>query len=247
MILHIVGKSYNGKKGLSPIELGMRSLVLSRALEAFGVNYFDRGARPSGFLKTAKKLSEEAVDRLKKSFTENYMGSANSGKMLVLEDGMEYEVAQNGNDSSQFIQSRNMQIEEIARLFNVPLFLLQSTEKSTSWGSGLEQLSQSFTRYCLTPYLKRIEEAFNFNLLSEKERKEYYFEFNVDGILRGDSSSRINLYHQGIMDGWLSPNEVRQLENLPAIEGGDIYLIPLNMEQYSGDENESIGENNENR
>ena len=238
-ILHITGNSTNGKIGISPIEIGMKSIVLARSLEAFGINYFDRGARPSGFLKTQKKLTEEAVARLKKGFA-NYMGSANSGKMIVLEDGMEYEIAQNGNDSSQFLESRRLQISEIARLYSVPLHLLQETEKSTSWGSGLEQLNTSFVQMCLSPYLKRIEDAFGFALLTERERKEYYFEFNVEGLLRGDTQSRIALYHSAIQDGWMSPNDVRRLENMPAIENGDIYLIPLNMQQYSGDDNPDL-------
>lgn len=233
-IMHIAGKSFNGRVGMSPVEKCMESIVLARALEHFGVAYFERGARPSGFLKTARKLSEEAVARLKTSFADNYMGSKNSGKMIVLEDGMEYAPAQNGNSDSQFLEARRFQIEEIARIFAVPLFLLQSTEKSTSWGSGLEQLNISFVQTCLSNWLKRIEEAFNFFLLTDAEKRQYYFEFNVDGLLRGDQKSRFDAYHEAIMDGWLSPNEVRAKENLPDIPGGDVYFIPVNMAGYAG-------------
>lgn len=233
-IMPIAGKSYNGREGLSPVDLGLRSIKLSKALENFGLQYFERGARPSGFLKTPHKLSEKAFINLKRSFMQQYMGSANSGKMIVLEDGLDYVTAQNGNSDSQFLQARQYQVEEIARIFNVPLFMLQSTEKTTSWGSGLETLNNSYLTHCLLPILRRIEEAYNFYLLTDKEKADYYFEFNTEGLLRADTKTRFEAYHTGIMDGWLSPNDVRTKENMPAIEGGNVYYMPVNMAAYAG-------------
>ena len=246
VIMHIAGRAWNGREGLSPVDLCMRSLDFSRALENFGASYFGRGARPSGFLKAKRPLTPDAVKNLKRSFIENYAGGKNSGKMIVLEDGMEYEAAQNGNDQAQFLETRRFQIAEIARIFNVPLYLLNETEKSTSWGSGLEQLNISFVQNTLTPTLKRIEEAYNFYLLTDAEKTNYYFEFNVDGLLRGDQKSRAEFYHSALMDGWLSPNEIRRKENLPDIPGGDIYYIPLNLTAYAGPDKPAEGNNNEN-
>lgn len=233
-IMHITGKSFNGREGLSPVDLALKSIKLSEALENFGLQYFERGARPAGFLKVPHKMSDKAAINLKRSFMESYMGSRNSGKTIILEDGVEYEAAQNGNDSSQFIESRRYQIAEIARIFNISLVFLQETEKSTSWGSGIEQLNIMFYQNCLLSWLKRIEAAYNFTLLNDRERDIYYFEFNNEGLLRGDLKSRYEAYHTAIMDGWLSPAEVREKENLPAEPGQGQYFMPVNMEAYAG-------------
>ena len=235
-IMHITGKCFNGRKGLSPVELCMKSISIARALEIYGLNYFERGARPSGFLKVPTKLTDEAAQRLKLDFARNYQGTSKSGKPIVLEQGTDYVIADNGNDSSQFLESRRFAVEEIARIFQVPLFLVSETSKSTSWGSGIEAQGIAFVQYCLGPYLKKIEEAFGFYLLPSKEQDSLYFEFNVDGLLRGDQKSRFDAYHTAIMDGWMSPNEVRAKENLPAIDGGDVYLMPVNMAGYAGED-----------
>lgn len=246
-IMPIVGKCFNGHNGLSPVEMGLKSIGLARALEAFGLSYFERGARPSGFLSTSRKLSDQAVARLKRAFADQYMGSKNSGKMIILEDGLKYDQAQNGNDSSQFLESRRFAVEEISRLFAVPLYMLGDTSKTTSWGAGIESMGISFVTYCLQPFLSRIEEAYSFYLLSDRpqsgglsERDLYYFEFNVAGLLRGDQKSRYEAYHTALMDGWLSPNEVRAKENLPAVENGDTYFIPVNMAPYAGADRDQV-------
>ena len=245
VIMQIAGRSFNGWEGKSPVDLCMQSFKLSKALEDFGLAYFERGARPAGFLRAPRKLSEEAVIRLKRSFIEQYAGSKNSGKLIVLEDGLEYEAAQNGNDQSQFLQSRSWQIADIARAFSVPLYMLQETEKSTSWGSGLEQLNISFVQHTLTPILKRLEAAYNYYLLADAERGNYYFEYNTEGLLRGDLKSRAEYYHSALMDGWLSPNEIREKENLPNIPGGDVYYVPLNLQAYAGQDAPAKDGNNE--
>jgi HK97 family phage portal protein len=242
-IMHVVGKSYNGTEGISPVQLCMRSLSIARALEIYGLNYFERGARPSGFLKVPTKLTEESAERLKRDFARNYQGTAKSGKPIVLEQGTEYVIADNGNDSSQFLESRRFAIEEICRLFTMPLWMVSETSKSTSWGSGIEAQGIAFVQYCIGPIMKRIEEAFGFYLLSAKEQEQYYFEFNIDGLLRGDQKSRFDAYHTAIMDGWMSPNEVREKENLPAIAGGDVYLLPVNMAGYAGEDKVEQNEN----
>lgn len=241
-LIHVAGKSFTGKVGKSPVELCLQSIAFSKALEEYGHKYFSEGARPSGFLTTPNIMTPDAQRNILSSFRDEYCGSSNSGKIAILTEGLQFQQAQNGNDSSQFLETRRYQVEEIARIFQVPLFLLQSTEKSTSWGSGLEQLNISFVQHCLSPYLKRIEEALNYNLLTGKD-DDLYFEFDVNGLLRGDMQGRFAAYHQALSDGWMSINEVREKENLPKVEGGDGHFVPLNMGRLAPDG--SVEETNE--
>jgi HK97 family phage portal protein len=138
----------------------------------------------------------------------------------------------------QYLETRAFQVEDIARIFRVPLHMIQSTEKATSWGSGIENMSLGFVQYTLLPWLKRFESVFWRDLLLPAESQEIYTEFLVDGLLRGDVKNRYAAYQVAIQNGIMSPNEVRAKENMNPREGGDEYMSPKNMRLTGTDEEE---------
>ncbi len=234
-ILHIVGDSLDGIHGLSPIQLLHNTVEFSKILELYGKKYFENGASLTGTLSAPNgvNLSPEAAERLQKTISKKYSGIDNIGSIMVLEDGFVWQSIQSGNDSSQFLQTKESMIAEVARIFNVPLHLLQETSKSTSWGTGIEQMGIDFVTYTLDVHLKRIEQAFN-SLLDIKDRGKFYFEFNTDALQRGNLEGRYRAYQIGLMCGFISPNEIRQKENMPKIDGGDVYCLQLNQPPYAG-------------
>lgn len=228
-MLHIPGLSFDGISGVSPITLARQSLGLSMAIEQFGAGYFGRGARPGGVLTFPGQLSPEARQNLRRSFEELHAGGANSHRVALLEAGLKWEAIGVPPDDSQFLQSREFQIIEVARWFNLPPNKLKDLSK-TSYNS-LEQMEISFVVDTLRPWLVRWEQQLNRKIIRPKDRGSYFFEFNVDGMLRGDQASRYQSYSVARNWGWLSVNEIREKENLnPISEGGDVYMQPLNMQ-----------------
>ena len=227
-MLHIPGLSFDGISGVSPITLARQSLGLSMAIEQFGAGYFGRGARPGGVLTFPGQLSPEARQNLRRSFEELHAGGANSHRVALLEAGLKWEAIGVPPDDSQFLQSREFQIIEVARWFNLPPNKLKDLSK-TSYNS-LEQMEISFVVDTLRPWLVRWEQQLNRKIIRPKDRGSYFFEFNVDGMLRGDQASRYTAYSVGRNWGWLSVNEIRERESLNPVEGGDVYMVPLNMQ-----------------
>jgi len=243
-IVHIVGESIDGIHGKSPISLLHNTVEFAKILELYGKKYFENGANLTGTINAplGKLFTPDTVDKLKKAINSNYAGINNMGKFMVLEDGLTYNPIQGNNDSTQFLQTKDSMIAEIARIFNVPLHLLQETTKSTSWGSGIEQMGIDFVKYTLDPHLKRIEQAFN-TLLDYKDRGRYYFEFNIDEMLRSDQEARYRAYEIGLRCGFISPNEIRQKENMSPIKGGNLYFAQLNQPPYTGEDMNSYNNN----
>lgn len=227
-MLHIPGLSFDGVSGMSPISLARQSIGLSMAIEQFGAGYFGRGARPGGVLTFPGQLSPEARQNLRRSFEELHAGGANSHRVALLEAGLKWEAIGVPPDDSQFLQSREFQIIEIARWFNLPPNKLKDLSK-TSYNS-LEQMEISFVVDTLRPWLVRWEQQLNRKIIRPKDRGSYFFEFNVDGMLRGDLASRYQSYSVARNWGWLSVNEIREKENMNPIEGGDVYMQPMNMQ-----------------
>jgi HK97 family phage portal protein len=157
-------------------------------------------------------------------------GSSNSGKVAVLEEGMKYTPISISPEQAQFLETRKFQINEIARIFRVPPHMVGDLEKSSF--SNIEQQSLEFVKYTLDPWVVRWEQSIQRTLLSPEEKKRYFVKFNLEGLLRGDYQSRMNGYATARQNGWMSANDIRELENLdriPAEEGGDLYLINGNM------------------
>lgn len=234
-MLHIKGLSLDGFTGVSPIRYQRESIGLAMAAEKHGARTFKNGALPGGILYHPKQLTDKAAERLKESWEASYSGE-NTGKTAILEDGMKWEKMSMTNEDAQYLETRKFQRSEIAGIYRVPAHMINDLEKATF--SNIEHQALSFVVYSLTPWLVRIEQAFWRDLLTrEEQEKGLYFRLNVDGLLRGDSKSRATALQIQRQNGIINANEWRSLENMNPIEGGDVYLTPLNMRQDGVDPN----------
>lgn len=227
-VLHIPGLGFDGLVGYSPIAMAKNAIGLAIATEEYGAKFFANGAAPSGVLEHPGTIKDPA--RLRENWNSTFGGSANSGKVAVLEEGMKYTPISIAPEQAQFLETRKFQINEIARIFRVPPHMVGDLEKSSF--SNIEQQSLEFVKYTLDPWIIRWEQSLNRSLLNPDEKKNYFFKFNVEGLLRGDYQSRMQGYATARQNGWMSANDIRELENLdkiPAEEGGDLYLINGNM------------------
>lgn len=227
-VFHVPGLSYDGVIGLSPIEYVNSAVQLGLSYEKFGVNFYKNGANAGGILSFPNQLGDIAYERLKKDFAKNYQGLANTGKPIILEEGGDFKQLTIKPADAQLIENKKFQLEDIARIYRVPLHLIQNLDRATN--NNIEHQSLEFVMYTMLPWFNRWEENINMQLLSSQERKAgYYVEFKIDSLLRGDAQSRAQAYATGRQWGWLSVNDIRKLENMNPIPNGDIYLEPLNM------------------
>ena len=227
-VLHIPGLGFDGLVGYSPIAMAKNAIGLAIATEEYGAKFFANGAAPSGVLEHPGTIKDP--QRVREAWQSQFGGSSNSGKIAVLEEGMKYTPISISPEQAQFLETRKFQINEIARIFRVPPHMVGDLEKSSF--SNIEQQSLEFLKYTLDPWVVRWEQSIARSLLSENEKKQYFVKFNLEGLLRGDYASRMNGYATARQNGWMSANDIRELENLdriPAEEGGDLYLINGNM------------------
>lgn len=239
-IFHVPGLSDNGLGGLSVIALARESMGAAIAAEGYGARFFSQDARPGGVLQHPGKLTKEAHDRISESWKKAHSGLPGAHQAALLEEGMQWKQVGMTSEDAQFLETREFQVEDIARWFRVPLHMIGSTSKVTSWGTGIEQLSLGFVIYSLLPWLRRWEQRISSSLILAPRR--YFVEFLVDGLLRGDLKTRYEAYGTAINWGWLSPNDVRRLENMNPREGGEEYLRPTNMmPSQAAAENPHIG------
>ena len=227
-VLHIPGLGFDGLVGYSPIAMAKNAIGMAIACEEYGAKFFANGAAPSGVLEHPGTIKDPA--KVRESWNATFGGSANSGKVAVLEEGMKYTPISISPEQAQFLETRKFQINEIARIFRVPPHMVGDLEKSSF--SNIEQQSLEFVKYTLDPWVIRWEQSLARALFTEDEKKQYFFKFNVEGLLRGDYASRMNGYAVARQNGWMSANDIRELENLdriPTEEGGDLYLINGNM------------------
>lgn len=228
-MLHIKGLGTDGVKGLSPIRMAAEAIGVSIAAEEFGARFYGQGTHIGGVAEHPGVLKDEAYDRLKKSLQDKYAGLGKSHRILLLEDGMKFTKIGIPPNEAQFIETRKYQLEEIARLYNVPLHLIQHHEKNTSFGAGIENMNLAYVIHTLRPYLVNWEQEIKDKLFSGED--DYFAEFVIEGLLRGDIQSRYEAYSKGRQWGWLSVNDVREIENMNPLPGeqGNIYLSPMNM------------------
>jgi HK97 family phage portal protein len=227
-VMHLRGLGYDGLIGYSPVAMARQAIGLALATEEFGARFFGNGAKPGGVLEHPGKLSKEAHDRLRKSWENRHQGLENAHRLAILEEGMKLHEVGIAPEEAQFLETRQFQTREIARMFRVPPHMLADLEGGASYAS-IEQMSLEFVIYTLTPWLVRLEQAIYRDLLTEAERRSYFARHLVAGLLRGDIKSRYEAYAQGRQNGWLSANDIRELEDMNPVEGGDVYLVPLNM------------------
>lgn len=222
-ILHIPGLGFNGLVGFSPIAMMKNALGSAIAVEKYGSSFFRNGAQPAGVLEHPGVLKNP--EKIRQNWSDVYGGANNAHKVAVLEEGMAYKPISLPPEDSQFLSTREFDVEEICRIFRVPPHLVQDLKRSTF--NNIEHQGISYVQYTLMPWLERFEQAIIKDVLLEEEQDEYFPKFNVDGLLRGDYRSRMEGYAIGFANGFLSPNDIRRLENMdpiPEEAGGNVYV-----------------------
>ncbi|MDH0049639.1 phage portal protein [Comamonas terrigena] len=215
-------------EGFAPHRMHSNSLALSVAMEKYAAEFFGSGGRPQGILKTKAEFGEQDRDQIRLGFAKYLQESREKGELPVLDGETDYLAISTPNNEAQFIESRKLQIAEVARIYRVPLHMLMETEKASY--NNTEQANKHFLDYTLLAYLTRIEAALNSCLLEPSERAAgMYFEFDVNNLLRGDSQQRGSYYMQMRQAGAITQNEIRTRENLPLVDGADDLHVPLNM------------------
>ena len=227
-VLHIPGLGFDGLVGYSPIAMAKNAIGLAIATEEYGAKFFANGATPGGLLEYPGVVKDP--ERVRDSWNRGFSGSQNAGKVAILEEGMKYTPISIAPEQAQFLETRKFQINEIARIFRVPPHMVGDLEKSSF--SNIEQQSLEFVKYTLDPWVVRWEQSLSRALFTPDEKTCYFFKFNLEGLLRGDYQSRMNGYATARQNGWMSANDIRELENLdriPEEDGGDLYLVNGNM------------------
>lgn len=230
-ILYIPALSLDGITGLGPIGYARETFNLAIANERSAAKLFGQGMLQRGFLTTDQQIDEEDAERLKSRWRAKMGGIDNAHDVAIMDNGAKFNALTLDPADAQFLESRKFQVTEIARVLGIPGWMLNDQEKSTSWGTGMEQQFSTFVKLTLKPYLQRIEQRVTRELLP----RTAYAEFNVEGLLRGDSKARAAFYNAGITGGWLVPNEVRERENLQPVAWGDEPYRPFNESADSQD------------
>lgn len=228
-MLHISGLAMDGVVGLSPLAMMRQAIGVSVAAESYAGRFFANDARPSVLLKHPGQLQDTARENLRTSWQEMYGGASRSHGVAILEEGLDVATLSMPMQDAQFLETRKFEVQEFARFFRIPPHLLADVERSTSWGSGIEQQNIGFIVHTIRPWLVRIEQEINRKLFPRYERPTYYAEFVIDGLLRGDMNSRKEFYASGRQWGYMSANDILEMENRNPIPGGDVYLQPMNM------------------
>lgn len=244
-ILHVPALGFNGLIGFSPIAMARNAIGVAIATEEFGAKFFENGARPSGILKVPHVLKDPS--KLSESWQKAYGGTGNTGKVAVLEEGVTYESISIPPNDAQFLDTRKFQLNEIARIFRVPPHMIADLERATF--SNVEHLSLEFVKFSLNPWVIRWEQSLSKALMTPNERGKFFVKFNVDGLMRGDYQSRMEGYATGRQNGWLSANDIREMEDLNPIseeDGGNYYLVNGNFTKLkdAGAAYEKAGEDN---
>lgn len=242
-MFHIPGLSFDGKKGISVIQWARQSIELALATEQFGAEFFANGTNVGAVVTHPQTLSDPAYERLSKSLKEKYEGLGKSHRLMLLEEGMTFSKNTIPPNDAQFLETRKFQTLEIARIFRVPPHMLADLERATF--SNIEQQSIDFVTHTVRPWLIRWEQTINWKLFDSNESKRFFAEFLIEGLLRGETKARYEAYAIGRQNGWLSVNDIRERENLNPIEGGDIYLQPLNMVPVNPQKPPEGGDNHE--
>jgi HK97 family phage portal protein len=225
-VLHIVDVLKPGQiRGVSRVEALKENFGLAIALESFAARYFGQGVTMAGHIEFPGNLSPEQAKDLSDAFSSRHGGFKKAHKVGVLSGGAKFVSDQVDNNAAQFIDSRRMAVEDVARAFNIPPHLLGLPGTNTY--SSVEQNNIAFTSMTLRPIVQKLEGAFSTLLSAEAGGENAFIRFSMDGLLRGDSNSRFAAYSNGLQSGWLTVNDVRRLEDLPPVEGGDIARVPL--------------------
>jgi len=224
-ILHLPAFGYDGVCGVSPVRLAREGLGLAIAAEQYGAKLFGSGSLATGILQTDQRLTPDQADALQVRWRAKRSGLNSAHETIVLDAGAKWTQMSIPPGDAQFLESRSFQVSEIARMFGVPPHMLMDTEKVTSWGTGIEQQSIGFVVYTLRTWIIRIEQRLS-RILSPQP---VYAHITVEGLLRGDSAQRAAFYKQMFDMGAYNTDEIRALEEMGPVPGGDVRYRPLNM------------------
>jgi HK97 family phage portal protein len=239
-ILHVPGLGYDGITGLSPIRLARESIGLGLAAQEYGSKLFGSGSLATGILQTEQRLTQKQADALHDRWKSKRTGMDSAHDTIVLDRGAKFTQLTIPPGDAQFLESRRFQVVEVCRWFNLPPFLMFETEKSTSWGTGLEQQALGWVMFDLRPDLIALEQRVTKMIKPEP----VYARHSIEGLLRGDSTARANFYRTMWNLGALSTNEIRSLEELSPVEGGDVRYRPLNMGELGTTDSSDAGASN---
>lgn len=231
MVHHVRWWSLNGYVGVSPIMLHANTIGHAQAIQQYAGKSFLNGTALSGVIERPRESGPikdpDVISRITDRWQQMYGGSDNAKRVALLQEGMTFRALSMTNVDAELIPALKLTALDIARIYKVPPHMIGELDKATF--SNIEHQAIQFVIYTLLPWIKRHEQAMMRDLLLPSERDEYYIEFNVSGLLRGDQKSRYEAYAIARQWGWLSVNDIRRLENLPPVNGGDTYLQPLNM------------------
>lgn len=232
-VLHVRGLGFDGLKGYSVIDYAAENLALTAAIEEFGAKFFKNGVYPSGVLETDGSLNQKQYDALKASFDKNSAGLSNAHRTLILQMGLKWHQIGADPKAAQLLVSRKYNVEDVARWFNVPAYMLQSD--STQARATIEQKADDFIRWTLLPWLRRWEMEVNYKLFAETDiQAGYLAEFRLEEMLRADANTQAQVDAIYLQNGIYSINEVRNRLNMNPVEGGDEHLQPLNLTPVDG-------------
>lgn len=226
-VLHIPALGFDGRSGVGIVQRARESLGLGKATEEYGARYFGNGSRASGVLTHPGKLTPDAHKRLKESWAEMQSGLSNAHRAAILEEGMAWTQTSIPPEEAQFLETRKFQVVEVARWFGVPPHKLYDLERATF--SNIEHQSIEFVNDSIMPWVELWQQTLDHVAFIESERDRFVARFVVDGLQRGDIQARFAAYAIARNWGWMSANDVRELENMNPVEDGDQYLVPLNM------------------
>ena len=230
-ILHLHINSDDGLDGRSPLRINRESLGITKAAEDYVGAWFGNGAIPGMVLSHPGRLKEGAKENLRRQWLEKFMGASRAHKLAILEEGVAVTVVGVDPEKSQLNQLRAAQVEAAARIYRVPLFLIQNQTKDTSWGSGIEQQMLGFVNLTMMPWLQQWQQVIARDLLTRQSFYTHEAIFIVNSLVRGDLKTRVEAYASARQNGWLNGDEIRELEDLNPIEGGagQVFWMPSNM------------------
>ena len=243
-VMHVPGMSYDGMIGYNVVKVHRDSLGLTVAANEYGARFFGNSGRPSGYISHPAKPSTDERVQLREEWNQLHTGLSNAQRTAILWGGMKWEKISLDPEDAQFLQTRELQIEEIARIFKINPILLQHHSKATSWGTGIAHFLLAYAKFTIVPWLVRDEEAMSYDLFTEAERGRFYVKYNINALLRGDAEMQAKVLEIERRNGVINADEWREhIEENPLPDGmGKHYYMPLNMDPVEAPESTEDGE-----
>lgn len=226
-VFHLRFTSFDGIRGASVIAYARETMGLGLATEQYAARFFQQNATPAGLLRHPGRVDRGGRERIKAEWEADIGGLNNAHRTAVVAEGVDYTPISLSHEDAQFLQSREFGVEEVARWFGVPLHKIQHNSKTTSWGSGVEEMNQDFTSATLAPLAMAWQQTISRDLIIDT--RNYFAEFLFDALNKGRLLDRYQAFHLALTDGWLNRNEVRQIENHNRADGLDEFLYAANM------------------